>query len=100
MNNTLHADEETIQPPLCLQLYVNGDTPSETRVIEQVRSTCEESFGQNYVLTVIDVSLNPRLAREAKILITPTLVKVAPSPVQRMIGGFTEQQDVIKHLLV
>ena len=100
MHNALHADEETsgTSPRLCLQLYINGDTPHERRVIERVRSTFEQKFEDGFELTVIDVVRHPELAQEARILVTPTLVKSSPSPVQRMIGDFSRQQDIVTEL--
>jgi circadian clock protein KaiB len=44
---------------------------------------------------VIDVLKNPQLAEEDKILATPTLSKILPPPVRRIIGDLSDRERVL-----
>ena len=46
-------------------------------------------------LKVIDVLKNPQLAEEDKILATPTLAKILPPPVRRIIGDLSDRERVL-----
>jgi circadian clock protein KaiB len=46
-------------------------------------------------LKVIDVLKNPQLAEEDKILATPTLSKVLPPPVRKIIGDLSDREKVL-----
>ena len=48
-----------------------------------------------YALKVIDVLKNPQLAEEDKILATPTLSKILPPPVRRIIGDLSDREQVL-----
>jgi circadian clock protein KaiB len=48
-----------------------------------------------YALKVIDVLKNPQLAEEDKILATPTLSKILPPPVRRIIGDLSDRERVL-----
>jgi hypothetical protein len=51
-----------------------------------------------YQLEVIDIYQQPALAREAQIIATPTLIKLAPQPKKIMIGSFTHTERVLASL--
>ncbi len=55
----------------------------------------EEEFQGVYALKVIDVLKNPQLAEEDKILATPTLAKVLPPPVRKIIGDLSDREKVL-----
>lgn len=70
-----------------LRLYVAGATERSRRAILQARHLCETELAGNCDLEVIDVYQQPILAREGQIVATPTLVRVFPRPVRRLIGN-------------
>jgi len=49
-------------------------------------------------ITVVDVLEHPELAEREKILATPTLVKVAPPPLRRLIGDLSDKALVLSLL--
>ena len=55
----------------------------------------KEDFNGVYALKVIDVLQNPQLAEEDKILATPTLSKVLPPPVRKIIGDLSDREKVL-----
>jgi circadian clock protein KaiB len=44
---------------------------------------------------VIDVVKDPNLAEDDKILATPTLIKILPPPVRRIIGDLSNKEKVL-----
>ena len=82
-------------PDYLLKLFITGRTPRSERAIANMRRICEEELNSAYELVVIDVLENPELAEEEKILATPTLIKVLPPPLRRIIGDLSDTSKVI-----
>ena len=78
-----------------LKLYVAGDTPNSMRALNTLREILESEFKGVYALKVIDVLKSPQLAEEDKILATPTLSKILPPPVRRIIGDLSDREKVL-----
>ena len=78
-----------------LKLYVSGNTPNSMRALNTLREILESEFKGVYALKVIDVLKSPQLAEEDKILATPTLSKILPPPVRRIIGDLSDREKVL-----
>jgi circadian clock protein KaiB len=81
-----------------LRLYVaGGDARSAEarRLCEQVVQRCEPGPCQ---LEVVDVLTNPQQAELDRVLATPTLVRLDPPPVVRLIGGLWNADFVMEAL--
>ena len=81
-----------------LRLFITGSTPRSTRAIANMRRICEENLKGQYDLEVIDVYEDPEVTREMQIIATPTLVKVLPEPLRRVIGDLSDQERVLAGL--
>ncbi len=78
-----------------LKLYVAGNTPNSIRALKTLNNILEQEFQGIYALKVIDVLKNPQLAEEDKILATPTLAKILPPPVRKIIGDLSDREKVL-----
>jgi len=78
-----------------LKLYVAGNTPNSIRALKTLNNILEQEFQGVYALKVIDVLKNPQLAEEDKILATPTLAKILPPPVRKIIGDLSDREKVL-----
>jgi circadian clock protein KaiB len=78
-----------------LKLYVAGNTPNSVRALKTLKNILEEEFKGVYALKVIDVLKSPQLAEEDKILATPTLAKILPPPVRKIIGDLSDREKVL-----
>ncbi|MBD1215655.1 MAG: circadian clock protein KaiB [Dolichospermum sp.] len=78
-----------------LKLYVAGNTPNSVRALKTLKDILDQEFKGVYALKVIDVLKNPQLAEEDKILATPTLSKILPPPVRKIIGDLTDRERVL-----
>ncbi len=72
-----------------LKLFVTGTTVKSLRAITNIKRICEVHLAGRYNLEVIDVYQRPRLAKTDQIIAAPTLVKVLPLPLRKMIGDLT-----------
>lgn len=78
-----------------LKLYVTGRSPRSQRAIANLKRLCEEEQLEGAEVVIIDVLEQPQLAEEEHILMTPTLVKQLPLPVQRIIGDLSDTKTVL-----
>jgi len=78
-----------------LRLYVTGSTPRSARAIENMRRICEEHLAGRYDLEVVDIYQRPEAAREFQLIAAPTLVKLLPAPLRRIIGDLSDVDRVL-----
>jgi circadian clock protein KaiB len=81
-----------------LRLYVAGATRRSVAAIQDVQRLCETRLPGRYILEIIDVHQQPGLARDDGVIATPTLVRQAPPPVRRLVGGFFADARVLSAL--
>ena len=81
-----------------LRLFITGSTPRSTRALENMRRLCATTLDGRYDLEVIDVYDDPEATREYQIIATPTLVKVLPEPLRRIIGDLSDTERVLAGL--
>lgn len=78
-----------------LKLYITGKTTRSEQAVSNLKNLCKSKFNDEYELLIIDVLDNPELAEQDQVLATPTLIKILPLPVRRIIGDFTDTQKVL-----
>jgi circadian clock protein KaiB len=78
-----------------LRLYVAGQTPNSIRAFANLKKICEEHLAGKYRIDVIDLLINPQLARADQILAVPTLVRKLPTPIRRIIGDLANTEKVL-----
>jgi len=81
-----------------LRLYVTGSTIRSRRAIENMRKICESHLEGRYDLEVIDIYQQPEAAISEQLVAVPTLVKLLPSPLRRIIGDLSETEKVLHSL--
>lgn len=82
-----------------LRLYVAGNAPNSVRAIANARAICAEHFPSRHELEIVDLLEDPRRALADGIVVTPTLLKVAPPPVLRLIGNLADVDRVVLTLV-
>lgn len=78
-----------------LRLFVAGMSPRSTIATMNVKKICEKNLKGHYKLEVIDIYQQPELAKNGEVLATPTLLKMRPFPVKKLIGDFSNTQRVL-----
>jgi circadian clock protein KaiB len=78
-----------------LRLYVSGQTPRSVLAIENMRRICAEHLSLRYSLEVIDIYQHPEACQQQQIIAVPTLIKVLPHPLRRIIGDLSNTDKVL-----
>ncbi len=81
-----------------LRLFVAGSSASTERILYHLHQLLERSLHQPYTLKVIDIYKHPDQAEANQITATPTLVKVFPLPVRRIVGDLEDADRVLQIL--
>lgn len=78
-----------------LSLYIIGNTPRSERAITQLKQIMDRHFKGMYDLFVINLLDEPDLAEKNNIMVTPTVVRETPLPIQRIVGEFMDEEKVL-----
>ena len=78
-----------------LRLYVAGQTPKSIAAIANLKKFCAEHLGGKYTIEIVDVAMNPKLARRDQIVAIPTLVRKLPTPIRKIIGDLSSTERVL-----
>ena len=78
-----------------LRLYVTGLTPRSTLAIANVRKICDDHLLGRYELEVIDLYRQTDLAKRDQIIAAPTLIKMHPLPLRRLIGDMSDTEKLL-----
>jgi circadian clock protein KaiB len=81
-----------------LRLYVAGQAPKSLAAFANLKKICEQHLKGCYNIQVLDLLLNPVLAKRDQILAIPTLIKKQPKPVTRMIGDLSNTERLLTSL--
>jgi len=83
---------------LVLRLYVAGDAPNSRRAVANARALCAAHFASAHELEIVDLLEHPLRAVADGIVVTPTLLKLVPEPVVRVIGDLSDLGRVLQTL--
>ena len=86
------------QQKFVLRLFVTGITPRSLEAIEEVRKLCEEYMKGRYELEIIDLYKQPQAAQKDQVFAAPTLVKLLPLPVRKIVGSMTRKEKLLAGL--
>jgi len=78
-----------------LRLYVAGHTPKSLAAFANLKRICETHLRGKYRIEVIDLMVNPELARADQIVAIPTLIRKLPPPVKRIIGDLSNKERTL-----
>ncbi|MCX7593371.1 MAG: circadian clock KaiB family protein [Fischerella sp.] len=81
-----------------LRLFVAGHSPGIERILENLHELLEQFLGQPYTLKLIDVVTHPEQAEVNQVTATPTLVKVWPPPIRRIVGDLDNVDKILQML--
>ena len=77
------------------RLYVAGDAANSTQAIANLNALCRTYLPDRYEIEVVDAFREKARALADQIFMTPTLLKLAPSPARRIIGTLSQTQPVL-----
>lgn len=80
---------------LVLRLYVVGESPNSLRAVSNAQAMCRQYLANKHTLEIVDILEEPLRPIKDGILATPTLVKLSPAPVSRVIGDLSDTAAVL-----
>jgi circadian clock protein KaiB len=80
------------------RLYISGSTVNSLQAVGNLNQFCREQLAGRHDIEIVDVLKEPLRALDDGVLMTPTLVKLAPSPTRRIVGTLS-QTDTVREAL-
>lgn len=77
-------------------LYVAGDALNSAQALANLGALCRTHLSDRHQIEVVDVFREPQRALADGIFMTPTLVKLGPPPMRRIIGTLSQVQAVLQ----
>ena len=77
-----------------LRLYVAGNAPNSVRAIANVKAMCLEHHEDKWEVEIVDLMDQPLRALADEIIVTPTLLRLQPLPMRRVIGNLNDVGQV------
>lgn len=81
-----------------LRLFVSGSNEATEYILKSLHQLLEGALHYPYTLRVIDIFKHPDQAEANQISATPTLLRVWPQPVRRLVGDLTDVETVLRVL--
>jgi circadian clock protein KaiB len=79
-----------------LRLFVSGHNAATERTLQNLYRLLEQFLTHPYTLKVIDVFKHPEQAEADQVSATPTLVRVWPRPMRRIIGNLENVDQLLR----
>jgi circadian clock protein KaiB len=89
------AEDKKVETTWELRLYIAGQTPKSVAALTNLKKIAEEHLKGIYTIEVIDLMVNPQLAKGDQILAVPTLVRKLPEPIRKIIGDLSNTERVL-----
>ena len=81
-----------------MRLYIANNAPNSVLAVANLEAICKEHLKDHFKLEIIDVLETPLRALSDGVLVTPSLTKVSPSPVAKIVGNLSEKSTVLHAL--
>lgn len=80
------------------RLYLAGNTPNSVLARANLGALCRLHLPGRYMIEVVDVTKEPKRALTDGIFMTPSLIKLAPSPVRMIVGTLSRSDSLLEAL--
>ena len=79
-----------------LLLFIASNNVNINQTLDSIHYILEQGLASPYNLKIIDITKNPEQAEKNQVSATPTLVRIWPQPIKRIVGELTDLERVIK----
>ena len=81
------------------RLYIAGDAQNSAQAVANLNALCRTHLLERHDIEIVNVFQEPKRALADGIFMTPTLVKLAPSPApRRIVGTLSQTQPLLEAL--
>ena len=80
------------------RIYVADNTQNSEQAVVNLTAFCRQHLPGQHEIEIVDVFREPKRALADGIFLTPTLVKLSPSPVRKIIGTLSQVGPILQAL--
>ena len=80
------------------RLYVADDAQNGAQAKANLIALCHTYLPDRYEIEIVDVLVEPKRALADEIFMTPTLIKLSPPPIRRIVGSLSQIETVLRAL--
>jgi circadian clock protein KaiB len=80
------------------RLYVAGDTQNSMQALANLTHICRTHLADRHEIEVVDVFKEPAQSLQDSIFMTPTLIKLSPLPMIKIIGTLSHTPILLQAL--
>lgn len=97
LRNTASEQALSLAPTnYILRLFVSGHSQGTTEALTTLHRLLEKKLTESYTLKVVDIMKHPEQAELNQVSATPTLVRVYPEPVRRIVGEWDNLDRILQ----
>ena len=74
------------------RIYVAGATLGSQLAVANLRGLCEAALMDGFDVEVVDVLEDPDRATRDRVMATPTVIRLAPAPLRRVMGDLSDHE--------
>lgn len=83
------------RPIFKFRLYVAGGALNSDQAVANLALLCRSHLAGRHEIEIVDVFRDPKRALADGVFLTPTLIKVAPLPLRRIVGTLSQESTVL-----
>ena len=91
-----NALSDTTPTSYVLRLFVSGHSHGTTEALTTLHQLLEDKLSHSYTLKVVDIMKHPEQAELNQVSATPTLVRLYPEPVRRIVGEWGNLDRILQ----
>lgn len=80
------------------RLYVAGETLNSSQALANLQALCRVHLPGGHSIQIVDVFREPERALADGIFMTPTLLRLAPSPQRKIVGTLSDTATLMQAL--
>jgi circadian clock protein KaiB len=78
--------------------YLSGNTPNSVQARANLAALCRTHLPGRHEIEIVDIAKDPNRALLDGIYMTPSVVKLSPSPVFMIVGTLSRSESVLQAL--
>lgn len=86
------------RPSFKFRLYIAGNAQNSVLAFANLSALCQAHLAARHTIEIVDVFREPERALQDGVRMTPTLVKLSPLPVVRIVGTLSQTEHVLQLL--
>ena len=92
------SSQDPLRPGHVFRVYLAGESPNSMRALANLYAICRRYYPESHRIEIIDVLQDSHAALAESIIVSPTVVRLSPSPEVRIIGNLSDEPEVLRAL--